>query len=170
MKKVSFIFVLLFLSLFAWQNVGCDQQDIKNTSAGSGNIEIATFAGGCFWCMEADFEKTPGVIKVVSGYTGGSTPNPTYENYAQSAKIDMENFLERLAPEGETWFAHTLEGKDDSPAHLRTMLTHTSLEIPVDNGLLSLGTWQGIYLAEHRDAIHQRRVLLRVLSIAPSQT
>lgn len=92
------------------------------------------------------------------------------ENYAQSAKIDMENFLERLAPEGETWFAHTLEGKDDSPAHLRTMLTHTSLEIPVDNGLLSLGTWQGIYLAEHRDAIHQRRVLLRVLSIAPSQT
>jgi secondary thiamine-phosphate synthase enzyme len=92
------------------------------------------------------------------------------ENYAQSAKIDMENFLERIAPEGETWYAHTLEGKDDSPAHLRTMLTHTSLEIPVDNGLLSLGTWQGIYLAEHRDAIHQRRVLLRVLSIAPSQT
>ncbi|MBG0770215.1 MAG: YjbQ family protein [Anaerolineaceae bacterium] len=90
------------------------------------------------------------------------------ENYARSAKTDMENFLEHIAPEGETWYAHTLEGKDDSPAHLRTMLTHTSLEIPVDNGLLSLGTWQGIYLAEHRDAIHQRRVLLRVLSTEPS--
>jgi len=88
MKRGSFICLLLFLSLFTWQNVGCDQQGIKNTSAGSGNIEIATFAGGCFWCVEADFEKTPGVIKVVSGYTGGSTPNPTYENYAQSGHIE----------------------------------------------------------------------------------
>jgi len=85
------------------------------------------------------------------------------ENYAQSAKIDMENFLERIAPEGETWYAHTLEGKDDSPAHLRTMLTHTSLEIPVDNGLLSLGTWQGIYLVEF-DGPRQRRVLVQVMA------
>ena len=89
------------------------------------------------------------------------------ENYAPSAQTDMENFLERIAPEGQSWFAHTLEGKDDSPAHLRTMLTHTSLEIPVDNGILSLGTWQGIYLAEHRQSGHQRRILLRVLSTTP---
>lgn len=89
------------------------------------------------------------------------------ENYAPSAQTDMENFLEHIAPEGQSWFTHTLEGKDDSPAHLRTMLTHTSLEIPVDNGILSLGTWQGVYLAEHRQSGHQRRILLRVLSTTP---
>ena len=89
------------------------------------------------------------------------------ENYAPSAQTDMENFLERIAPEGESWYVHTLEGRDDSPAHLRTMLTQTSMEIPIDNGSLSLGTWQGIYLAEHREVAHQRRVLLRVLSTEP---
>ena len=83
------------------------------------------------------------------------------------AQTDMENFLERIAPEGESWYVHTLEGRDDSPAHLRTMLTQTSMEIPIDNGSLSLGTWQGIYLAEHREVAHQRRVLLRVLSTEP---
>lgn len=87
------------------------------------------------------------------------------ENYASSAKRDMENFLEHLAPEGEGWYMHTMEGKDDSPAHLRTIITHTSLTIPVENGKLSLGTWQGIFLAEHRSRGHQRQVQLRVLSI-----
>ncbi|MBG0787191.1 MAG: YjbQ family protein [Anaerolineaceae bacterium] len=89
------------------------------------------------------------------------------ENYAPSAQTDMEQFLEHIAPEGERWYAHTLEGMDDTPAHLRTMITNVSLEIPIDNGLLSLGTWQGIYLAEHRNSAHQRRVLLRVLSTTP---
>ncbi len=89
------------------------------------------------------------------------------ENYAPSAQTDMENFLAHIAPEGESWYAHTLEGPDDTPAHLRTLITNISLEIPVDNGILSLGTWQGVYLAEHRDSAHQRRVLLRVLSTTP---
>lgn len=86
------------------------------------------------------------------------------ENYAPSAQHDMEAYLEHIAPEGLGWYAHTLEGADDSPAHLRAMLTNVSLDIPIDNGALSLGTWQGIYLAEHRKSGHQRRVLLRVLS------
>jgi secondary thiamine-phosphate synthase enzyme len=87
------------------------------------------------------------------------------EDYAPSARRDMENFLEHIAPEGQAWYAHTLEGRDDSPAHMRAMLTNTSLDIPIDNGALSLGTWQGVYVAEHRKSGSQRRVLLRVLSI-----
>jgi secondary thiamine-phosphate synthase enzyme len=86
------------------------------------------------------------------------------ENYDSSAKGDMERYFDHIAPEGESWYRHTLEGSDDSPAHLRTMITQTSLTIPVDNGKLSLGTWQGIFLAEHRQNGHQRKILLRVLS------
>lgn len=86
------------------------------------------------------------------------------ENYASSAKRDMENFLKHLAPEGEGWYTHTMEGEDDSPAHLRTIITHTSLTIPVENGQLSVGSWQGIFLAEHRRRGHQRQVLIRLLS------
>lgn len=87
------------------------------------------------------------------------------ENYDSSARRDMEVFLEHLAPEGENWYEHTLEGSDDSPAHMRTTITATSLTIPIDNGALSLGTWQGLYLAEHRRRGHQRHVLLRALSV-----
>jgi secondary thiamine-phosphate synthase enzyme len=87
------------------------------------------------------------------------------ENYALSARQDMEGFLEHLAPEGESWHKHTLEGSDDSPAHMRAMITPTSMTIPIDNGMLSLGTWQGLYLAEHRRHGHLRRVLLRVLAV-----
>jgi secondary thiamine-phosphate synthase enzyme len=87
------------------------------------------------------------------------------ENYAASARRDMENFLEELAPEGETWYRHTSEGTDDSPSHLRTIITHTNLTIPVDDGEMSLGTWQGIFLAEHRRRGHQRRILIHLLSV-----
>ncbi len=87
------------------------------------------------------------------------------ENYAASSQRDMENFLKNIAPEGQSWYTHTMEGADDSPSHLKTMLTHTDLTIPVDNGKLSLGTWQGIFLAEHRQRGHKRQILLRVISI-----
>jgi secondary thiamine-phosphate synthase enzyme len=87
------------------------------------------------------------------------------ENYAASSQRDMENFLKNIAPEGQSWYTHTMEGADDSPSHLKTMLTHTDLTIPVDNSKLSLGTWQGIFLAEHRQRGHKRQILLRVISI-----
>jgi secondary thiamine-phosphate synthase enzyme len=86
------------------------------------------------------------------------------ENYDRTARADMESFLEHIAPEGENWYVHTLEGKDDSPSHLRAMITHTSLTIPVDDGRMSLGTWQGVYLAEHRQRGYQRNVLIRILA------
>ncbi len=85
------------------------------------------------------------------------------ENYDPTARQDLEAYLEHIAPENQPWHRHTLEGADDSPSHMRAMLTSTSETIPVDDGRLSLGTWQGIYLAEHRARGHRRRILLRVL-------
>jgi secondary thiamine-phosphate synthase enzyme len=87
------------------------------------------------------------------------------ENYDPSAQKDMEAFMERLAPEGQNWYVHTLEGPDDSPSHLRAMLTQTSVTIPIDESRLSLGTWQGVYVFEHRARGQRRKVLLRCLSV-----
>jgi secondary thiamine-phosphate synthase enzyme len=85
------------------------------------------------------------------------------ESYDPTARQDMETFLERIAPEGEGWHRHTLEGSDDSPSHMRAMLTGSSLSIPVENGQLLLGTWQGVYLFEHRARSHRRKILIRCL-------
>jgi secondary thiamine-phosphate synthase enzyme len=87
------------------------------------------------------------------------------ECYDATARRDLEAYLEQIAPEGESWYEHTIEGSDDSPAHMRALITPTSITIPIDDGQLSLGTWQGIYLAEHRRRSHQRQLLLRVLSV-----
>jgi secondary thiamine-phosphate synthase enzyme len=86
------------------------------------------------------------------------------ENYDPTAKLDIEAYLEKLAPENQAWYRHTLEGADDSSSHLRAMLTPVSLTIPIDEGRLSLGTWQGIYLFEHRAQQQRRTVLLRCLN------
>jgi secondary thiamine-phosphate synthase enzyme len=88
------------------------------------------------------------------------------ESYDPSARVDMEVFMDKLAPENQSWYRHTMEGADDSPSHLRAMLTSTSLSIPVDNGQLSLGTWQGIYLFEHRTRGHRRNILVRCLKVS----
>lgn len=88
------------------------------------------------------------------------------ESYDPSARQDLEAFMDHLVPEGQPWFRHTLEGADDSPSHMRSMLTHTSLSIPVDDGRLNMGTWQGVYLFEHRRRGHRRKVLVRCLSVA----
>lgn len=85
------------------------------------------------------------------------------ENADPTARQDLEAYMDRLAPEDQPWHRHTLEGSDDSPSHMRAMLTQPALTIPVDNGRLSLGTWQGIYLFEHRDRGQRRKVLVRCL-------
>lgn len=82
------------------------------------------------------------------------------ENYDPVVQSDIERFFSRLVPDGDTLFAHTLEGPDDMPAHVRAALTQTSLSIPVQDGALVLGTWQGIYLYEHRLAAQRREILL----------
>ncbi len=88
------------------------------------------------------------------------------ESYDPSARQDLEVFMEHLAPEGEDWHRHTLEGRDDSPSHMRAILTATSLSIPVDDGELSLGTWQGIYVFEHRARSHRRSVQIRCMKVS----
>jgi secondary thiamine-phosphate synthase enzyme len=87
------------------------------------------------------------------------------ESYDPSAQADLEAYMERLAPENEPYYRHTMEGPDDSPSHMRAMLTLTSLSIPIDNGKLNLGTWQGVYLFEHRSRPHRRKILLRCLAV-----
>ena len=87
------------------------------------------------------------------------------ENWDPTARADLETFMERLVPEQDRWYTHDLEGPDDATSHIRSMLTDTSLTIPVDDGELSLGTWQGIYIFEHRSKPHRRKVLVRVLGV-----
>jgi secondary thiamine-phosphate synthase enzyme len=87
------------------------------------------------------------------------------ESYDPTARMDLETALEKLVPENQPWFRHTLEGPDDSTSHIRAMLTLTSLTIPIVEGELALGTWQGVYLFEHRTRPHRRNVLLRCLGV-----
>jgi secondary thiamine-phosphate synthase enzyme len=82
------------------------------------------------------------------------------ENADAEVQRDLERFFQRLVPEGDPLFRHQAEGPDDMPAHVRAALTATSLSIPVQNGKPALGTWQGIYLYEHRSAPHRRKVVL----------
>ena len=88
------------------------------------------------------------------------------ESWDPSARADLETFMEKLAPEGERWYTHTLEGADDATSHIRSMMTDVSVTIPIDNGDISLGQWQGVYLFEHRKRPHRRRILMRVLGIS----
>jgi secondary thiamine-phosphate synthase enzyme len=85
------------------------------------------------------------------------------ENADPSARRDLERWLARLVPEGDALFTHDAEGPDDMPAHVRAALTATSLSIPVLEGRLGLGTWQGIYLWEHRTTPHRRTVVVHVI-------
>lgn len=85
------------------------------------------------------------------------------ENADPDVQRDLDAFLDRLAPEGDRLYAHTAEGPDDMPAHVKSALTATTLTIPVRGGRLALGTWQGIFLWEHRRAPHRRQVTVTVM-------
>lgn len=84
------------------------------------------------------------------------------ENADSSAKTDLENWLNRLVPENDPLYTHTMEGPDDMPAHIKAILTNVSLSIPLVDGRLGLGTWQGIYLWEHRHHSHQRTIVVHI--------
>jgi secondary thiamine-phosphate synthase enzyme len=84
------------------------------------------------------------------------------ENADPEVMRDLERFFQRIAPYGDALFQHDDEGPDDMPAHVRTALTQTSVSIPVLDGKLALGTWQGIYLYEHRSRPHTRRIVAHV--------
>ena len=88
-----------------------------------------------------------------------------YENADPSARTDLHEFFERLVPEDSDYFIHTAEGPDDMPSHLRMVLTRTSETIPIAEGRMTLGMWQGIFVFEHRCAPHRRSVVVSVVGV-----
>lgn len=103
-----------------------------------------------------------GILHIFIRHTSaGLTIN---ENADPDVRVDMEEFLDRLVPEYQSWMKHTLEGGDDMPAHIKSTIVGNSVTIPVTNGRLNLGTWQGVYLCEFRDHGGPRRIVLSLLS------
>jgi secondary thiamine-phosphate synthase enzyme len=102
-----------------------------------------------------------GMATVLVRHTSASLV--VFENADPSARRDLHEFFDRLVPEDEPYFTHTLEGADDMPSHLRMALTRTSEVIPVLRGRLALGMWQGLFLFEHRRAPHARSVVVSVV-------
>jgi secondary thiamine-phosphate synthase enzyme len=122
---------------------------------GRGFTEITGEVAG--WLGETGIAE--GLLSLLCRHTSASLL--IQENAARAVRHDLAQWLERLAPEG-AGYAHDDEGPDDMPAHLRATLTGVTLSIPVMGGRMALGTWQGIYLAEHRRAPHRREVALHV--------
>jgi secondary thiamine-phosphate synthase enzyme len=85
------------------------------------------------------------------------------ENADPDVRTDLNEFFRRVVPEGMDWIVHRAEGPDDMPAHIKTALTQTSIGVPVVGGEAALGTWQGIYLFEHRARPHRRQVVLHII-------
>lgn len=124
---------------------------------GRGLLEITDQVAG--WLRRHSLQS--GLLTVFCRHTSASLL--IQENAAREVRSDLEAFFESLAPEDPRRYAHEDEGPDDMPAHLRTALTGVHLSIPVIEGRLALGTWQGIYLFEHRRRPHQREIALHVL-------
>lgn len=102
-----------------------------------------------------------GLLTVFIQHTSASLT--IQENADPDVVYDLNQFFGRLAPEDNRLYRHTVEGPDDMPAHIRAALTLTQLSIPVDHGRLALGTWQGVYVFEHRTRPHRRTVVLHLL-------
>jgi secondary thiamine-phosphate synthase enzyme len=124
--------------------------------------EVAKWVGGC--------DAGTGLLTVFCQHTSASLV--IQENADPDVVLDLADYFERLVPEGDSenapesdpHYRHTSEGPDDMPAHIRAALTQTSLSIPVMDGRMALGMWQGIYLFEHRASAHRRTVVLHLLA------
>ena len=125
-------------------------------TAGRGLVEITTQVGRFLEQVEADH----GVVLMFLRHTSASLV--IQENAAPEVRADLTLALERLAPADAGW-RHDTEGPDDMPAHVKAMLTGVSLHVPVSDGTLALGTWQGVFVVEHRDAAHHREVILQFI-------
>lgn len=102
-----------------------------------------------------------GIATVLIQHTSASLI--IFENADRSARVDLHEYFERLVPEDSDYFTHTMEGADDSTSHIRMVLTRTSETIPIADGQLQLGTWQGIFVFEHRNAPHRRTLSVSVI-------
>jgi secondary thiamine-phosphate synthase enzyme len=133
----------------------------------NGDLRVATRGKG-FYDITRDVRKWMGAQQIQNGlltvfiqHTSASLT--IQENADPDVRRDMAEFFERLVPEDTPWFRHTTEGGDDMPSHIRSALTSTSLSIPVRGGLPGLGTWQAIYIFEHRAEQQSRHILLNLI-------
>ena len=131
------------------------------------HIHVATRGKGLYdctrqianWLRETGI--TTGLLTVFIQHTSASLA--IQENADPDVVLDLNEFFERLVREDERWYRHTLEGPDDMTSHIRSALTQTQLTIPVENRSMMLGTWQGIYVFEHRKIPHNRTLALHVI-------
>jgi len=132
-----------------------------------GHLTVATKGRGTY-----DITRDVGAIVAASGARVGlatvfihhtSASLIVCENADPDVRRDLDAFFARLVPDGDRIFSHDAEGDDDMPAHVRTVLTQTSIGVPIDGRKLALGTWQGLYLWEHRTAAHSRQVSVTVV-------
>lgn len=133
----------------------------------SHEIEIATQGKGLYeftgqvqrWLR--DVGVSAGLLTLFIRHTSASLT--IQENADPDVIADLNDFFGRVAPENDPRYRHTLEGPDDMPAHIRSALTQTHLSVPVNSGAMKLGTWQGLYVFEHRSSSHRRKVALHVI-------
>ena len=139
-------------------------------SAHTASVTLATSGKGTYEitdrvaAMVAESGVKNGAVTVFVRHTSCSLI--IMENADPTARRDLEKFFERLVPEDTPYFEHTAEGADDSTSHIRSVLTRSSEVIPIADGRLQLGTWQGIFLFEHRRAPHRRQIVLSVIGDA----
>ncbi len=132
----------------------------------SKKLEFATKGRGTYELtrelrqLVADANIETGLCNVFIHHTSASLI--ICENADPSVRSDLERFAARMVPDGDPIFAHTDEGPDDMPAHIRSILTQSSISIPILDGQLALGTWQGLFLWEHRHAAHRRRLTVTI--------
>lgn len=132
-----------------------------------GNMAVATRGSGLYeitreiaeWIAEQDISE--GLLTVFIRHTSASLV--IQENADPDVIRDLDDFFSRIAPEDDSLYRHTAEGSDDMPAHIRAALTATQLSIPVATGRMTLGTWQGIYVFEHRNGRFSRSLTLHLL-------
>ena len=131
------------------------------------NIQIGPCSRGFHIITNHIINKVPEIEKINIGvlhlfikHTSASlTLN---ENSDQTVRKDFENHFNELVPENQSYYQHTFEGPDDMPAHLKASILGSSVSVPISNGQLNLGTWQGIYLCEHRNKAYQRKMVITI--------
>ncbi|MFQ5635872.1 MAG: secondary thiamine-phosphate synthase enzyme YjbQ [Gammaproteobacteria bacterium] len=137
--------------------MGTHQQAIEIRTGGRGSYDL----GGGIQAIVDESGIDTGICQVFCRHTSASLL--LTENADPDVRADLESFMARLVPDGDPIYRHTLEGPDDMSAHVRSMLTQSSLSLPVGDGRCLFGTWQGVYLWEHRAAGHRRTVTVTVL-------
>jgi secondary thiamine-phosphate synthase enzyme len=133
------------------------QDTLKVKTNGKGFVDITKQVAS--WVREQNLDM--GLLTVFITHTSASLI--VQENADPDVLADLQSFLKRVVPENPAMYRHTMEGPDDMPAHIRSLLTQTQLSIPLTKGRMVLGAWQGIYVCEHRDRPQNRNVLLHVL-------